>query len=91
MAKYIIVAALALFMGAFLTAAKPLHHMERRQDESSETSQTFLDEFLSGFDSNYDSAPPSQYENQYFVCRLTALMKLSQNLVRIHRNFQLLN
>ena len=80
MAKYIIICAAALF---YLAAALPIHHMDRRQDEGSQ--ESYLGEFQANFNSSDFSGEdsPNKISSEYYVCHLTALLKLTHELVSI--------
>ena len=90
MAKYILISTLALCMGTFLTAAMPVHHMERRQDRAQnhlnchlgeDTRQNFLNCFLYEYEiKNFSSNTSVPKSKDYYACKLTAWMKLSQLL-----------
>ena len=62
----------------------PTRHMERRQEDAN--TQLF-DDFQTEFEMHYNlpevSSRPSSTTQDSFVCRLTALMKLSENLVSL--------
>lgn len=76
MAKYILISTLALCMGAFLAAAMPVHHMERRQDARQNLLQQFHNEYQNNF-----SEPESDLEDKaYYICNMTSLMKIGSHL-----------
>ena len=76
MAKYILISTLALCMGAFLAAAMPIHHMERRKD----TRQTLLQQFRNEYQNNFTEQESVPEDKEYYICNLTALMKIGSHL-----------